>query len=458
MRLRITPGSTLSGELHVPGDKSIAHRWLILSSTASGKSLIRDLPHSLDVRSTASCLAALTPGIRPGLEAWSRNGGPADEPGGSTWNKDGSPGVAPALEVQGEGRAGIRAPSQTLDCGNSGTSMRLLAGVLAGAPVTAILAGDASLSSRPMERVAEPLRAMGASVTTTDGHAPVTVKGGGLHGITYRTRVPTAQVKSAVLFAGLSADGVTIVEEVAQTRDHTERALRSLGAPVTVSADGMSICVEAFQHGGFEGHVPGDASSAAFIVAAAALTGSEVTVRGVGLNPSRLGFLDVMGRMGVRTEARVGHDTVGEPVGDLWVAPGQGIRATTVTAQEIPLVIDEIPILAILASHAAQDSRFLGAGELRMKESDRLAGVAEGLTLLGGGAAVEGEDLVIAGGGLSGGQTHAGSDHRMAMAFVVAALAASGPCEIDGVEAADVSFPGFAGVLSALGASIEVLP
>jgi 3-phosphoshikimate 1-carboxyvinyltransferase len=333
--------------------------------------------------------------------------------------------------------------------------MRLLAGLLAGVPLTAVLVGDDSLSDRPMERVAEPLRAMGASVTTTGGHAPITVQGGGLHGITYRSPVPTAQVKSAVLFAGLGAEGVTIVEEAVPTRDHTERALRALGAPVSV--EGTTVRLEAFQHGGFEGHIPGDPSSAAFIVAAAALTGSEVTLRGVGLNPSRLHFLEVMSRMGVPTQVRIDHDTVGEPVGDLWVAPTGAIQATTIDPDEIPLIIDEVPVLAALAAHARQDSWFLGAGELRVKESDRLSGLAEGLRSLGGNAAVEGEDLVIAGGGLQGGSLRAGGDHRMAMAFAVAALAAEGPCEVDGVEAADVSFPGFASTLRTLGARFEVL-
>ena len=457
MRLRIMPGSKLSGALAVPGDKSIAHRWLILSSTASGRSLIRDLPGSLDVRSTASCLAALVPVVRPGLEAWAGNDGPWPKPRSSTWNADGLEAITPPLELKGEGRPGLHPPSESLDCGNSGTSMRLLAGLLAGVPFTSLLAGDASLSSRPMERVAAPLREMGALVTTTNGHAPLTIRGDDLHGIAYRTPMPSAQVKGAILLAGLAAQGVTTIEQGAPTRDHTERALVALGAPVSISADGTTVSVEAFQHQGFEGHVPGDPSSAAFIVAAAALTGSEIMLRGVGLNPSRLHFLDVMARMGVRTQARVDHETVGEPVGELWVGPSAGIRSTTIAAEEMPLLIDEIPVLAALASHAPATTWFLGAGELTVKESDRLAGVVEGLQALGGQAAAEGEDLVVAGGGLRGGRTHAGGDHRMAMAFAVAALAAEGPCEIDGIEAADVSFPGFVGALGALGARFEVL-
>jgi 3-phosphoshikimate 1-carboxyvinyltransferase len=332
--------------------------------------------------------------------------------------------------------------------------MRLLAGLAAGLPLTVVLAGDDSLSTRPMERVAEPLRTMGARVSTTDGRAPVTVEGGGLRGIIYRSPVPSAQVKSAVLLAGLGAEGVTTVEETVQTRDHTERALLALGAPI--STEGTAVRLESFQHEGFEGRVPGDPSSAAFIVAAAALTGSEITIRGVGLNPSRLHFLDVMARMGVRTEVHIHDTSVGEPVGDLWVAGAGGIDAVTVAEDEIPLIIDEIPVLAAMAAHASQDSWFLGVSELRVKESDRLAGVADGLTGLGARAAAEGEDLVVAGGGVRGGWARAGGDHRMAMALVVAALGADGPCEIDGAEAADVSFPGFAGTLAALGAHIRV--
>jgi 3-phosphoshikimate 1-carboxyvinyltransferase len=320
--------------------------------------------------------------------------------------------------------------------------------------LTVVLAGDDSLSSRPMERVAEPLRMMGARVTTTDGRAPITVEGGGLRGIVYRSPLPSAQVKSAVLFAGLGAEGVTTVEETVPTRDHTERALQALGAPI--STEDTTVRLEPFQHEGFEGRVPGDPSSAAFIVAAAALTGSEVTIRGVGLNPSRLHFLDVMARMGVRTEARIRDASVGEPVGDLWVASTGSIEAVTVTNDEIPSIIDEIPVLAALAAHALHDSWFLGVGELRVKESDRLSGVADGLRSLGANAVAEGDDLVVAGGGVHGGSAQAGGDHRMAMAFVVAALGADGPCDIDGAEAADVSFPGFARTLAALGARIQV--
>ena len=383
------------------------------------------------------------------------NGGATPDGHGSTWNaatfgRDETP-----LEVEGEGWSSLVEPTGPLECGNSGTSMRLLAGVTAASPFRSVLTGDESLSTRPMERVAEPLRTMGAQVATTDGHAPITVDGGDLRGVTYETPVPTAQVKSAILLAGLTAEGPTTVREPADTRDHTEVALAALGA--TIERGGGLVTIEPFQHEGFAGRVPGDPSSAAFLVAAAALTGSELTITGVGLNPTRTHFLDVMSRMGVRTEARVERTELGEPVGELWVAPCDGVLATRVTPEELPLVIDEVPILAMLASHAAADTWFLDAAELRVKESDRLAAIGTGIADLGGHGGVEGDDLVVAGGGLGGGIAHARGDHRMAMAFVVAGLAARSVVEVDDVEAADVSFPGFVPALAALGAGIEVL-
>jgi 3-phosphoshikimate 1-carboxyvinyltransferase len=334
--------------------------------------------------------------------------------------------------------------------------MRLLAGTLAAAPFRSVLVGDASLSSRPMERVAVPLRAMGAAVITHDGHAPVEIVGGPLYGISYRLPVPTAQVKGAILLAGVAAEGETVVEEPAATRDHSERALAALGAPVS-AGDGRIALQGIYQHDAFAATVPGDVSSAAFLAAAAGLIGSELAVTGVGLNPSRLHFLRVMERMGIRSETRTAAQELGEPVGDLWVAPGAGLRGTEVTASELPLVIDEVPVLAVMASHARGESRFVGAAELRTKESDRLTAVAEGLRSLGGDAAVEGDDLVVPGRGLRGGTANARGDHRLAMAFAVAALAADGPCEIEGMEAADVSFPGFVRTLETLGAPIEVV-
>jgi 3-phosphoshikimate 1-carboxyvinyltransferase len=406
------------------------------------------------VRSTAACLALVSERGRPALEAWVRNGSAATEGHGSTWNDDASDGPSTALEVEGEGRSALTEPGAALDCGNSGTTMRLFAGMLAAAPFRSVLVGDASLSTRPMERVAAPLREMGATVTTAAGHAPLEIAGGPLYGISCTLPIPTAQVKGAVLLAGIAAEGETVVIERAATRDHTERALAALGAPVSV--DGTTITLQGvYQHDAFAATVPGDVSSAAFLVAAASLTGSELTVRGVGLNPSRLHFLRVLERMGVRVDIRPTGEELGEPVGDLWVAPGAELRATQVAASELPLVIDEVPVLALMATHARGETRFMGAAELRAKESDRLTGVADGVRALGGHVDVEGDDLVMPGLGLRGGVADSRGDHRLAMAFAVAALAADAPSEIEGIEAADVSFPGFVETLRALGASVE---
>ncbi len=453
MLARVIPGGRVGGETWVPGDKSIAHRWLILATTAEGRSQLAGLPRSLDVASTARCLAQVAPAARPQLEAWASEPSESDEGNGFTWDNDLPGSSEPPLVVEGEGRDALVPSSTALDCGNSGTTMRLLAGVLAAAPFRTVLVGDASLLERPMERVAVPLREMGAAVTTNGGRPPVEIEGGMLHGISHVLEVPSAQVKGAILLAGLAASGKTTIEERAATRDHTERALGALGAPVRT--EGRRVTVSAFRHGGFEGAVPGDISSAAFLVAAAALTGSDVVIHGVGLNPSRMHFLDVMRRMGVPTELTVERTVLGEPVGRLRVLPTSGIEGTEVAAAELPLVIDEVPVLAALAAHAAGGSRFVGSGELRAKESDRLDGLALGLRALGGHASVEGEDLVVAGGGLAGGTADAGGDHRMAMAFTVAALAAAGPCGIEGMESAAVSFPGFLGRLVGLGARIE---
>jgi 3-phosphoshikimate 1-carboxyvinyltransferase len=454
MELIVRPGRSVGGEATVPGDKSIAHRWLILAATAVGRSRIEGLPPSLDVRSTAACLSRVAGTARPGLEVWSRNAAAAVEPGGSTWNEGIGEPAPDVLEVEGEGRDGLTEAPASLDCGNSGTSMRLLVGLLAAAPFRSVLVGDASLGRRPMERVAAPLRAMGADVRTEDGHAPVTVEGRRLHGVRHVLERPSAQVKSAVLLAGLAADGTTTVVEPAATRDHTEVALEALGAPIVRGAE---IEVRRYQHGGFDARVPGDPSSAAFLIGAAALTGGSVTIRDVGLNPTRLAFLDVLTRMGVTTTRTVDRSELGEPVGSVTVAPGAAIRPVRIEPRELPLVIDEVPLLAVLAAFAGGESWFLDAAELRVKESDRLGAIADGIRALGGHAAGEGTDLVIAGGGLEGGVVDAGGDHRIAMAFSLAGLAAAREVRIRGAEAADVSFPGFPAALAGIGIGTELV-
>jgi 3-phosphoshikimate 1-carboxyvinyltransferase len=460
MKVRVTPGGVLGGEVSVPGDKSIAHRWLLLAATAMGRSSFSGVPRSLDTASTASSLSALVPAARPALEAWGSSPSAIAEANGSTWNREPSTLDLEVLEVQGEGRGSLRPAERDLDCGNSGTSMRLLAGLVASAPFVTVLRGDASLSSRPMERVAAPLRAMGADVHTEHGHAPLTIRGADLSGIDFQAEVPSAQVKGAVLLAGLAADGRTSVVEPVRTRDHTERALAALGAPVQETDLGVALDGP-FQHEGFRGRVPGDPSSAAFVLGAAAITGGEVILTGVGLNPSRLGYVDVLRRMGLDVEAAAETDELGEPVGTIRLRGPRGgltardLRPVRVRADELPRVIDEIPLLAALATHAVGPSRFEGASELRVKESDRLSALVDGIRGLGGIVEAQGDDLEVAGGGLAGGMAGSTGDHRIAMALTVAALAADGPSEVRGLEWAAVSFPGFLGLLRALGATVE---
>ena len=333
--------------------------------------------------------------------------------------------------------------------------MRLLAGLVSALPFETVLRGDASLSARPMERVARPLRAMGADVTTEDGHPPLRISGSQLRGIRFEPDVPSAQVKSAVLIAALAAEGTTTVAERVSTRDHTERLLVALGAPIR--RDGNDLVLDGpFQHEGFRGAVPGDPSSAAFLLGAAALTGGNLAVLGVGLNPTRLHFLDVLRRMGLEVEIDIEGDVLGEPIGRMHLGPSGGLRAVGVDANEMPLVIDEVPLLAALAAHADGPSRFEGGRELRVKESDRLSILAAGIRSLGGAAAEEDDDLVVSGGGLAGGSARSAGDHRMAMAFAVAALAARAPSDVDGVESAAISFPGFFRLLRSLGARVDV--
>jgi 3-phosphoshikimate 1-carboxyvinyltransferase len=415
----------------------------MLAATADGRSTIRGLPRSLDVRRTAVAMTALSRVPQPGLQTWLDQTGSGEEGGASD-----------EITVEGEGRLGLRETSSPVDCGNSGTTMRLLAGLVSPCPFETSLVGDESLSRRPMERIAEPLRAMGAQVRTLEGHAPVTVIGGPLRGIRYEPTVPSAQVKTAVLLAGLYADGETSVVEAVPTRDHTERILRSLRAPVSIE-DG-TVTVTSFQHGPFSGSIPGDPSAAAYLCAAALLCGSELGIERVGLNPSRTRFLDVLRRMGADVETRTTDGSLGEPVGDLRVSRTTELRGVTVGEGELPFVIDEVPALALLASSASGPTRFEGAAELRVKETDRLAGLAEGIRDLGGRARVERDTLVVEGGGIEGGHTDARGDHRLAMAFAVGALAARRPSEIAGMEWAKVSFPGFIRTLERLGAAVEV--
>lgn len=371
-----------------------------------------------DCQSTLACLEAL--GVSVGRGA-----------------TPGSP-----VEIIGRGLGGLQANAHPLDCGNSGTTLRLMAGVLAAHPFSSTLIGDASLSRRPMRRVMAPLALMGARFEARDDRPPVTVRGGGLQGIEFQPEIPSAQVKSAVLLAGLHAAGSTTVVERASTRDHTERALEAFGVPPAIHGRRISVRGGArFQ--GRDLHVPGDISSAAFpAVAAAALAGSDVTIEGVGLNPSRAGLLDLLRRFGTAVEAEVEQVRDGEPVGSIRVRH-QALEEVEILPAEVPDIIDELPVLAALATFGGGIS-VSGAGELRVKESDRISTLVAGLRAMGADADERPDGFAIrATRRLSGGQVDAHGDHRLAMAFAIAALGASGPTRIDGAEVVAVSYPSF---------------
>jgi 3-phosphoshikimate 1-carboxyvinyltransferase len=416
----IAPARRVSGRVRVPGDKSISHRYALLAAIAEGPSRLAHYASGADCRTTLDCLRRL------GVEITEDTHG--------------------AVTVLGRGTAGLSSPDGPIDCGNSGTTMRLLAGVVAAEPFATRMAGDASLSRRPMRRVAAPLSEMGAGVETTDGHAPLTIHGARLHGIAYRPPVASAQLKSAVLFAGLRADGQTTVTETAQTRDHTERALAAFGADV--AAHDLVVRLTGGQRlSGGSLDVPGDFSSAAYwMVGAAALPGSRVEIGGVGLNPTRTALVDVLRRFGARVDVHVEAVDAGEPRGTIIVESGE-LRGVSIAADEVPGLIDELPAIAALAAHGGEVT-VRGAAELRVKESDRIAALVAGFRALGI-AADEHDDGFTVGGRdrgqsrPSGGTADARHDHRMAMAFAIAALGATGPSRIDGSESVAISYPDF---------------
>ncbi|MBC8364818.1 MAG: 3-phosphoshikimate 1-carboxyvinyltransferase [Actinobacteria bacterium] len=412
--LVVDPGGPLRGSVRVPGDKSISHRVLMLAALADGTSVIRGLSDGQDVRCTLSIVGQL--------------GAEVDE------------GADGTLRIRG-GR--LHGPDAVLDVGNSGTAIRLLAGMLAGLPFRSVLDGDASIRRRPMDRVLVPLAQMGARVSGVDGSttAPLTIEGGGLSGIDYEPPVASAQVKGCVLLAGLSADGPTTVVEPVPTRAHTEELFVATGLEVV--AEPGRVTVAPGMPRPFEHDVEGDPSQAAFwAVAASIVPDSEIIVRNVYRGQGRNGFVDVLQRMG----ADVVHDPV---TGDLTVRAAT-LDGTVVGADEVPGLVDEIPVLAVAAACAGGETRFEGVAELRVKESDRLATVEEFLGVMGIAARTGGDVLVVEGGRLRGGSADSHQDHRIAMAAAVAALVADGPTTIDGWESVATSYPGFADDLSSL--------
>jgi 3-phosphoshikimate 1-carboxyvinyltransferase len=426
-RIEFSASGPLSGEARIPGDKSISHRALICAAMARGRSRIEGLSEGDDVRATARALGAMGAHVERDGDGWT---------------------------VDGVGAGALLQPDNELDMGNSGTSARLLAGLVASHPIEAAFTGDASLSRRPMERVAAPLRRIGAEVKALRGRLPLTVRGlCPAIALTHRMEVPSAQVKSALLLAALNIPGVTRIVEPVATRDHSERMLKLFGADIAV--DGAEIWLR----GEAELRpraltVPGDPSAAAFLVVAALVVpGSELRIEGVGMNPSRIGLFELLRDMGGDIALANARETGGEPVADLFVRHSP-LTGLDVPPDIAPRMIDEFPILFVAAAFARGRTRTGGLGELRLKESDRLAVMAEGLRAIGARIEETGDGLAIAGTGgdpLPGGATiDPRLDHRIAMSFAVAGLHARQPVTVADMSCADTSFPGFAAALAAL--------
>jgi 3-phosphoshikimate 1-carboxyvinyltransferase len=416
--ITILPASHAAGRVRVPGDKSISHRYALLAALADGDSVITGYSPGADCAATLECLRGLGVAIR--------RTGPA------------------SIAIAGRGLGGL-IPSQTpLDAVNSGTTMRLLSGIAAAHPFRTIITGDASLQRRPMRRIIEPLTRMGARIAAEGARPPLTIDGGSLHGISHEPEIPSAQVKSGVLLAGLHASGRTRVLERIPTRDHTERALEAFGATVVRDQTGIEV------EGGQRLHartltVPGDISGAAFWMALAGGTpGSEIHIDGVGLNLSRIAVLEVFRRAGMHLEWSKDTETAGEPVGTLHFSFGNS-ESFSVEASEAPLIIDEIPALASLAAMMPPGSTFTvrGAGELRVKESDRISALADGFRAMGSAVEEFDDGFTLEAQPLTGGTVDAAGDHRLAMAFAIAATRAAAPTTISGASSVDVSYPGF---------------
>jgi len=418
----VRPARNIRGSVRLPGDKSISHRYAMLAGIAEGPSRLENYSTGADCASTLGCMRAL--GVK-----WER------KPDGDN-----------VIEVQGSGMS-LTAPSRALDCGNSGSTMRMLSGIASGQRFTSEMIGDASLSRRPMERVIKPLSAMGAQIASREGKPPLHITGGSLKAIDYKIPVASAQVKSCLLFAGLFADGETCVEEPLRTRDHGEVALRAFGVHLDRknAAAGNEVRVRGGQRlRGLETRIPGDLSSAAFFLCAAGLfPGSELTVPSLLMNPTRARLLDILVQMGLRISVTQLEEINGELVGTLQVEGGK-LKGARISGGDSAALIDEIPVLAAIAPFTEQGIEVRDAKELRVKESDRIAAVATNLRKMGATAEEFEDGLKIPGGqSLHGAELDSFDDHRIAMAFAVAALRASGETVISGAESAAISYPAF---------------
>jgi len=430
LRYVVHPGGALVGELRVPGDKSISHRVVMLGALAEGESHASGFLHSEDTRATIAAFRAMGVDVQ------------ADDEG--------------AVRIAGVGLHGLKPASAPLDLGNSGTSARLITGLLAGQFFASDITGDASLTRRPMNRAVEPLRQMGARIRTSEaGTLPLHIEGSPLTGIDYTLPVASAQLKSCLLLAGLYAAGETVLHEPVPTRDHTERMLAACGWPLTRDATGRLHITGGGKLQAFRIEVPADISSAAFFLVGASLApGSDVVLKGVGINPTRAAVVEILKMMGADIEITRPRELAGEPVADLHVryAPLQGIE---IPEALVPIAIDEFPALLIAAAIAEGTTELRGAEELRIKESDRIQTMADGLSALGIRTETRPDGMLVQGGRLTGGRIDSHGDHRIAMAFAMAGLAASGEVIVDDCANVATSFPGFGGAARGLGLDIR---
>lgn len=430
MKFIVNNGGKLTGNIRVPGDKSISHRSIMFGSIARGTSHITGFLQGEDSLNTLRAFQAMGVSIE----------GPDDG----------------LVVIHGVGMRGLKKPARALDLGNSGTSMRLLAGLLAGQTFDVELAGDASLSRRPMERVTKPLISMGAHVGTAEGgRPPLQIAGGSaMKGIEYNLPMASAQVKSCVLLAGLYATGKTCVTEPAPTRDHTERMLNAFGCPV--EKNGATVCINGpATLKACDIDVPADISSAAFFIVGASIApDSDITLQHVGINPTRTGVIDILRLMGADIELLNPSEVGGEPVADIRVRSAR-LQGIDVPQELVPLAIDEFPVIFVAAACAEGRTVVTGAEELRVKESDRIQVMADGLQALGVNAVATADGMIINGGTISGGDVHSHDDHRIAMAFSMAALRATGTVNIDDCDNVNTSFPDFAGLAAGAGLSIQ---
>lgn len=423
-------GGVPSGTHRVPGDKSMSHRALILAALAEGETVIHGLLESTDCLATINALRQLGVDIQKSPDGY--------------------------YTVNGVGLHGLRAPEKDIDCGNSGTAMRLLAGVLAGQLFESRLTGDASLSRRPMRRIADPLNEMGAHIETTpEGTPPLRIKGGRLRAIEYSLPMPSAQVKSAILLAGLFAAGESRVIENGISRDHTERMLPEFGVALTRAEGAVSVSAPGQLHTPGRIDIPGDLSSAAFLLAASAMQpGASLLLKGVGINPTRNGILSLLGRMGAAIQVENFELQQGELVANLRVTGGN-LRGIEITAADVALAVDEIPVVLAVAALAEGETVVRGAGELKVKESDRLAAMVEGLVQLGITAELLDDGARVFGGQPQGGVVDSHGDHRIAMSFAILGQRAKGVVEIRDCENIETSFPGFVHLMQSAGLDIS---